>query len=330
MDYQQYRALRDRVLESRSPLRLDCMNPVKSLAHLAPAPPPGAAVSIADVKAAWRDLFQPPGTSEQLSLTAGVRHALRGIFALLAARGYEAWLPEDVYPVYGELAGEQGLTCKTFVTYPRLLFASRDVPAPRSFILLPSPLSPAGRRLTAVEVAMLQHWLRQDAAGRVILDAVYHFDNRIEQAALALWESGRAFVIHSLAKAWLAPETLGTVLTPTDAVDDLSSLLSPPCPESLRTAHHCLRERPDVPRVLQQGFDHRWRTLAPTIRAVVPAWTPPETGYFSTLPLPFEELLERHNWLTVPASVFGSRRADCSVVTCLYYPEEGGRDRAAP
>ena len=43
-----------------------------------------------------------------------------------------------------------------------------------------------------------------------------------------------------------------------------------------------------------------------------------------------EELQERHNWLTVPASVFGSRRADCSVITCLYYPEEGERDRAAP
>src|SRR5262245_38625531 len=105
MNYQQYRALRDQVVAASDPWRLDCMNPVKALAAFAPAAAPGLAATPNDVRAAWLALFQAPAATDQVLATSGVRPALNALFALLARRGCEVWLPEDVYPVYGELAG---------------------------------------------------------------------------------------------------------------------------------------------------------------------------------------------------------------------------------
>jgi hypothetical protein len=245
-------------------------------------------------------------------------------------QGCEVWLPEDVYPVYWELARGAGLACRPFATYPALDLGALAAAPPRSAVVLPCPLSPVGRPLTAGEAETLRAWLAAEPERRGVLDTVYCFANRLDAAAVALWRTGRVFVVHSLAKAWLSPETLGIVLAPAEAVGELTALLPPPKPDALPLAHLCLTERRDLPESLQRTFERRWRRLAPTLRAVVPGWRPPATGYFATLAVPFAELLERHDWLAVPASVFGSSDAGQSVITCLYYPDEGGRDGAAP
>jgi hypothetical protein len=79
-----------------------------------------------------------------------------------------------------------------------------------------------------------------------------------------------------------------------------------------------LRRAPDLPRRQQEAFEREWRRLAPFIRAADSRWSPPETGYFSVVQAPFETLLELHGTLAVPATVFGSRRGDFSVATCLH------------
>jgi hypothetical protein len=65
-----------------------------------------------------------------------------------------------------------------------------------------------------------------------------------------------------------------------------------------------------------QAFAREWQRLAPLIRRAAPGWQPPETGYFSTVSLPVERLLE-HELLAVPASVFGGD-GGLSIVSCLH------------
>ena len=79
-----------------------------------------------------------------------------------------------------------------------------------------------------------------------------------------------------------------------------------------------LEGRPDLPRMQQEAFDREWRRLAPCLRSTSPDWQRPATGYFSVVSAPFMRLLEEHGILSVPATAFGSRRNDLSIVTCLH------------
>jgi histidinol-phosphate/aromatic aminotransferase/cobyric acid decarboxylase-like protein len=313
MNYQQFRALRDRLVAESDLLRLDGMNPAKALASLVPAPPEGPASS-AEALRAWLDLFAPDIAPERASVGKGVRELLAVVFAHLAAAGYELWLPEDVYPEYGNLAGQAGLRCHGLVTLPEpRLGAIRAGEC--AALLLPQPLAPLGRSLTGAEGEFLRAWLGGSLRRRLILDTVYHFASKMGALTRSLWETGQTFVLHSIAKGWLLPDTLGVVLSPPD--------VSLPCPEvaaaAAGQATAALRTSPEMPTAVEATFRRQWASLTERIRALVPGWRPPSTGYFSVLPVAFEELL-RQGILGVPASVFGSRRADLSVISCLYSP----------
>src|ERR1700677_3753404 len=71
-------------------------------------------------------------------------------------------------------------------------------------------------------------------------------------------------------------------------------------------------------RMLQGAFSREWQRLRPFMCALDADWAPPETGYFSVLHASFAQLLDEHEVLSVPASVFGSPHEDLSIVTCLY------------
>ena len=53
MQYQEYRALRDSILKSTSPVRMDCMNPAKALNKLCRRHPP--------IRPAWMSVWLPGG-----------------------------------------------------------------------------------------------------------------------------------------------------------------------------------------------------------------------------------------------------------------------------
>jgi hypothetical protein len=304
MQYQEYRLLRDRIVAKSSPLRMDCMNPTKALAHLAPRATGGSA-TVDEALAAWRKRFAPGVNSGRTVATTGVRSALRGVFAYLSAAEYELWLPEDVYPEYWKHAVESGLLGRAVVTLPQLDLTFLPRTAARGALLLPHPLAPLGRRLADDETDRILDWLSRSPERRVILDAVYLFDNRLDEAAQRLLLSEQAFIVHSIAKAWLLPDTFGVVLSP-DA--------------SPAHAVFAFESCPDLPLELAATFRRQWAACAERIRAASTDWQPPETGYFSVIQMPFDALLEQHGILGAPASVFGSRRDDVSVISCLYYP----------
>lgn len=332
MDYQQFRAWRDRVVAESQPLRLDCMNPAKALASLTPSTltlsastPPGAttspvagAASAGEALRAWQDRFAVECDADCALVTSGARPALGLIFSRLKAQGYDLWLPEDVYPEYWNLADEVGLCRHPFVTLPTPHFGPLDNMPATAALLLPQPLMPLGRYLSIDEVEVVRSLLLQNPRRRLILDAVYHFDNRLDPATRSLWQAGQTYVVHSLAKSWLLPNTLGVVLTPPGEAESMPT--EPLADDIAGRAIEALRRFPAMPQQVEAVLRRQWGALTDRIRAAVPGWEPPSTGYFSLVAAPFEYLLQRHDILAVPASVFGSRREDLSVISCLYYP----------
>jgi histidinol-phosphate/aromatic aminotransferase/cobyric acid decarboxylase-like protein len=319
MQYREFRALRDRIIAESNPLRMDCMNLSKAVARLTP-PPAARSAAVDEASEAWRRCFAPKAAPSQIAVTTGVRPALWVLFAQLAATEYELWLPEDVYPEYWRSAAEANLCARSFVTLPQVNCAPLAEAGRRAAVLLPHPITPLGRHLTPDELAFFRDWLGQNAARRVILDTAYLFDNRLDPATQELLDSDQAFILHSLAKAWLSPGKLGVILSPpahASAIriqtDDLSS-------EELGDAVFALNHCSRLPHDLAETFERQWAALAERIQVASPAWRPPVTGYFSVIPVSFEKLLRQYQILAVPASVFGSRRDDLSVLTCLYYP----------
>jgi aspartate/methionine/tyrosine aminotransferase len=327
MNYQEYRNFRNSYLESNSALRLDCMNPVRSLAFLVKhetrtTDEKSCAVTQAkDALHTWAALAGVRELSHPVAKASGVRALLKAVFAAEAASGTKTvLLPNDVYPVYWALAQEAGLKTQGFATCPALDLEFLNHES-STLLLLTNPLMPAGRFLSMKETDKVLEWLKANPRRRVILDGVYHFSDCLHTTSQKLISTGRAYFLHSLSKSWLLPEAFGVALLPegvqigslADNVDELAEAAA-----LQRFAAH-----PDLPSRMQKIFDKQWKTLTPLIQEVAPRWEPPETGYFSTLEIDFETLLRSHGIMSVPATVFDSKAKDVTAITCLYYGLEG-------
>ncbi|MFO1518403.1 MAG: hypothetical protein U1F57_01865 [bacterium] len=294
------------------------MNPAKALSALVTPPPtPLTTSSETEVARAWLKLFQLESELRSLNLSTGIRPLLKEIFRILAGKGYEAWLPQDVYPVYGELAKEGDLPFRTFPTYPTLSWEFLGKTGGKSALLIPSPLTPAGRYLKAQEADILGDWLLEDPERKLILDTAYHFETPFDPATFSLLQKG-AFLLYSMTKAWLSPDTLGVAVTSDEFSKVLSPLLPTPPSASLSIARFRWENSVHLPSMLQEIFKKRWAALENRIRKASPGWSPPKTGYFSTISRPAATLLEEHGLLAVPASVFGATEPNESIVTCLH------------
>jgi hypothetical protein len=233
---------------------------------------------------------------------------LARLFASFARAGRRLLAPEDVYPVYLELAGHAGVILSTFPTIPQPSLPEVGVNRGREALLLPEPLVPLGRGLNDSEAMQIQSWLDEDRERLLVLDCVYTFSERFTRAAEALLAGGRTVLLHSLAKGFLSPDVAGFAIGPAAILGELGHDIGE---ESLATAVQLLEDASDLPQRLAAEFSRRWAALSHTIGLHVPA-----TGYVSVIPVPFDQLLARGH-LTVPGSVFGSRTGDWSAVTCL-------------
>jgi hypothetical protein len=286
------------------------MNPEKALASWAPVARPAGA---GDIAAAWARATGLAIGPRELVLGKGVRELLTIIFGTL--RSPELWLPEDVYPVYWELArASVGFEPAGFRTLAGEPWAFLERAGPRAQALLPIPLSPLGRWPSRAEIAALVDWLGQDEGRGLLVDAVYTYDFAAAGDVLRpLLATDRCGVLWSCSKSWLRRDVLGIGRVPEGWAPSLQRQLRP---EELAPALALLDAHPGLPSRQAQAFRREWQRLAPLIRRAAPDWQPPQTGYFSTVALPAAQLLE-HDLLAVPASVFGGA-GGLSVVSCLH------------
>ena len=301
-------------------VRLDCMNPPKALAALAPELPAAPPVRDArELERAWREAFGLPGTGPQpearVLLGRGVRDLLRALFQRFAQEGRVLHAPSDVYPVYHSLAASAGLPVHPFPTCPAPALPAQAPGTSPEVLLLPEPLVPLGRVLTDAEVRSLEAWLGADSRRLVVLDAVYTFAPRFTGTTERLLRTGQALLVHSLAKGHLTPDLVGFALVPGAVAHGVDGFEAPQLePLALRQACFLLEHHQELPVRVQARFEEQWGRVREALGA--PPFAIPSTGYFTTSELSFEELLER-GWLAVPGSVFGPPEARWSAVTCL-------------
>lgn len=317
MQYQEYRTLRDAIVRERSPLRLDCMNPSKALNRLAPTTR-CADSTVQDALAAWSALMMPADISCRILATTGVRGALQSVFEKLAQAGFDLWLPEDVYPQYAVIAKQCRLSSRCWVTLPEPILSALEAASNRAALLLPYPLTPLGRYLRPDEIHRLEKWLAEGSERWLILDTAYLFESRLDATLVRFIKQGRTLLVHSLAKAWLLPDTLGILVAPSEQASFLSCETHGLSADALARACSALRECPALPDNLSTIFKNAWSNCEHRLLQASIKWHSPETGYFSIIDVGFDQLLDEQNILGVPASVFGSSRDDLTVLSCLH------------
>jgi len=316
MNYQEYRAAKERYLQS-DPLRLDCMNTQKSLSHLVPSTEDGQRESAPQsVLNAWQELTGFDLTNLQTVPGSGVRELLAQLVERLKQERVEFLFPRDVYPVYHQILA--GYPCSQYRTFPQWEWdALTTASEHRQVLLLTQPAVPVGRYLNAQETTTVLNWLAADPRRLLIVDAAYAYDpnHYIYQQLL---QSGQCICLFSLSKPWLLPEQWGVAVGPREVLA-ACQLAQGDCSTDWIVT---LRPHATLPAQLRTIFAEEWSQLSDAIHQFTPDWQPPESGYYSTINLPFEELLREHNALGVPATVFGSDHTNVTVISCLFYIKE--------
>lgn len=262
--------------------------------------------------------------SRRALISRGVRHALQLIFRRLAAEGASLWLPQDVYPVYEALAESAGIEPQSFATLPTPNFPrARGVNRPE-FLLIANPLKPLGRFLSVQECDALVEWLDASPNRRLLIDCVYDLGAPFHPMTMKLRRTGRAILLHSATKGWLKPETFGVALLAEEWPEmEADFRADPPSAEQLQFAQHFLSAKADCPAqvadVLKARAGKLSERLPPAIRdSILVASADRSSGcYLFPVPVDAEQLLNEHRVLAIPASAFGSKGWNGSVLTSL-------------
>ena len=312
MNFQEYRAAKETYLKS-DPLRLDCMNTQKALSHLAPpASATGEETTLQEALSVWQEvsgfdlghLHAIPGK--------GVRDLLMQLVQQLKQQQASFIFPQDVYPVYHQILGDY--PCRTYRTFPEWEFdCLMEVSDQRQVLLLTQPAVPVGRYLTLQETTTLVDWLAADERRLLIIDAAYAYEPN-HSIYLQLIQTGQCICLFSLSKPWLMPEQWGLAVGPRE----LLKRYRQPRDDFISNWVKTVRQHATLPAQLRSAFSEEWQRLAPAIHNFAPHWQPPQAGYYSTVSIPFAQLLQEQNVLGVPASVFGSDRKDVTVISCLF------------
>ncbi|WP_338868556.1 aminotransferase class I/II-fold pyridoxal phosphate-dependent enzyme [Myxococcus stipitatus] len=251
------------------------------------------------------------GVKARTQVSHGVRRSLRVLFGWLASRKARVGIPDDVYPVYLQLAREAGVEV---VRFP----AREGIPVLDAFdaLLLCEPLKPWGHTPPREELERVEAWVHEAPERRVLLiDSAYATPPN--PWTLRLLREELAFVLVSLSKGWLLPDHVGLCITPSRWKEDARAAFAPlPKDEQkLRIGYAALTEHAARPRRVSEILAERARRLDaftasnPGLRAASCV------GYFAVSQCSFEELLEQ-GILGVPASVFGGP-ARMSIISSL-------------
>ena len=283
MNFQDYRAFKDS-LDLDKFLRLDCMNPMKAMEFLM--------VDAHDVRAPISaDTFleqvrQHLGETTGLSASLGVRAALTSIFHAYQDRVIH--IPQEVYPVYFEIAAEQQHQGYS-IFEPHALDRITD-----SVIL--STLNHFGS--LAFNPDLAEAILANNNI--LIIDAVYDYSHAV-RAYLPLLASNKLFIACSLSKSQLDYK-LGYVCHQSDI------------PFEAAPAYPSLDRH--LPQQQLRAIDLRWQQINDLSAFKFEACAHP---YFRVIKRSFHDLLD-DDILGIPLSVFSNNPADnhTTVVSCLF------------
>lgn len=323
MNFKSYKLWRDKIVRERSPLRLDCMNPIVALDYLRPKETVSQPIGPVDLIQTWAGIADFP-LGEQFVVGRGIRAFLRVLFGKRLREWDKVWLPEDVYPTYWELA--KGHNCLGFRSWPQLDLSRVLESRTSDCLLLPSPLTPTGRYLAAAEADSLITWLEQEKR-MIVLDSVYQFTGPIPAGVGRLMSHPRCIVLRSVSKSWISRQVLGVVDWSESDREMFSLIVEVAMPDEFSSLHGLMKARPKMTSSMAEDFSAEWNRLAPLLRTVDPSWGPPDTGYFSVVRGAARVVLDEYNILAVPGSVFGSDETEWSVISCLHDLHKRGRNR---
>ena len=317
MKLNEWHEIRDRILVEQTPIRLDCLNPFYALSS-------------------WRcvldDIIATPGELldqfrntfvvdpvKNIVLTKGVRSFLRS--AMISNWGQSSsWIfPADVFPAYKEIAKETKVSFSEVTTWPMMNFNISAKPNSPTILLLPVPHSPTGKDLTGDDLNEVVSWLKHSPMHYVVLDLVYAYTPLQPSVLMTLLQSSpNVLAAYSISKTWLQRCLAGFADIPSKLFDDISAHCESPLPQECGLAVRCLRDQPTLPEFQNQCFKNKWLELLPEIYKASPQWNPPQSGYLSTIELPWNILLENHGILGVPPALFGSSATGFTIISCLH------------
>jgi len=313
MNFKAYKIWQKEFLETNPKVfRADCLNPFKSMDYLLKD------VSFTKEKrdkkelyALWSKVNGTQISNENLAFSRGVRDSLGILFAFFKER--DIFIPHDIYPRYFELSKENRV--KSFTTYPKMDWEFLKT-IENSVILLTIPFTPVGRVLEEDALKEIEVVIKN--GNHLIIDSVYDYDlkNNFKKLKVLL-ESERVFWLHSLSKTYLSPEILGINYVPRaykiyfenswkNSLNEMNDFSRP---------YDILTQKPNFSNLQSEEFMKGFDFLSENTGLDI---YESEIAYFAVVEESFESLL-KHNILAVPASVFGSKRDDLTVVTGLYY-----------
>lgn len=326
MNFTDFQQLREQILRERKGVR-DCAatNLYRALARLIPpaAPPAERAVHRCHLAEAWVKLFGlPPETARRALVSCGVRHSLALLFQHYATEDAQLWLPEDNYPVYGELARAAGLEPRTFPTLPEPHWPDANAGTAHELLVVTNPIKPLGRWLNSKDVITLTSWLAASPQRRLLLDTVYTFEAQFHDSTLKLLSTGQTLLLHSLTKGWLSPRLFGVALVPENDAVALTSLFreQPPSQANLTLAREYLSRHAGMPvTVARELASARQRLFEVVPNGLLSGARLDAPGYFLTVAGRWSDLLQTTNLLGLPASVFGSPQEHITVLSSLKF-----------
>ena len=317
MKLTEWHAIRDRILQDESPVRLDCLNPFAALASWRMTES-GAVATPDRLISGFREAFMIDA-SIKVALTKGIRSFLRSVMKSTWGQNALWIIPADVFPTYSEIAKEMGVRRSEMITWPTMQFkisAQTNFP---TVLLLPVPHSPTGKDLTETELKAVRTWLEQSSNHFLLLDLVYTYEP-LQPSVLGqlLRTSPNVLAAYSMSKTWLQRCLAGCAAIPNKIFDDIFVHCEPPSPNESGLAVECLKNQVSLPKFQATCFKSKWHEFLPTLQKASPHWLPPHSGYLSTIHLDWDTMLEKHGILGVPPALFGSSASDYSIISCLH------------
>ncbi len=326
MNFSEFQQCREKILRERESV-LDCAetNLYQALARLIPeaTSPSQITVHRCHLAAEWVERF---GLMSEISrralVSSGVRDSLGQLFHHYAKGNARLWLPSDNYPIYGKLARIAGLRTREFPTLNGIVWPDAAPTDDMEILLVTNPLKPLGRWLTSQDVQYLEAWLGGGHRRRLLLDVVYTFETQFHRTTLRLLETEQTILLHSLTKGWLHPKLFGVALVPETDFATLAPVFRPQIASqsNLARARALLALHPEMPSAVAHALAIGRGALAAALPANVLLPTQVNApGYFFPVGVQWQTLLDRDRILGLPASVFGSRCEDVTVLSSLKF-----------